>query len=103
MVRQNFIGSFIGNGLGSQTISKTAAYTVLPTDGTIFVNSTTAAFNLTAPAKLYAGHTVQVVKTDSSANAVTRVGTFSGVANPTLASQYSKARWTTDGTTLFDV
>lgn len=97
------IGSMSGPGLGSQTVAKTAAYTILPTDGTVFVDATLGATSVTLPVKQYAGHEVKVVKTDVSANAVTLVGTISGAVNPTLAAQYSKARFETSGSVWYNV
>jgi hypothetical protein len=97
------IGNILGPGLGSQIVSKTAAYTILPTDGTVFVDATSAAVSITLPAVKYAGHEVKVVKTDASANAVTLVGTISGATNPTLAAQYNKARFETSGTAWYNV
>lgn len=97
------VASVIGPGLGSQTSTKTSAYTLLPTDGTVFVDCTAGAVSITLPAQQYAGHTIEVVKIDSSANAVTLVGTISGAASPTLTSQYAKQRFETSGTAWFNV
>jgi hypothetical protein len=97
----NSVTSIIGPGLGSQTSTKTAAYTLLPTDGTVFVDATAGAVSITLPAQQYAGHAIEVVKIDSSANAVTLVGTISGAASPTLATQYAKQRFATSGTAWF--
>lgn len=95
------VASIIGPGLGSQTSTKTSAYTLLPTDGTVFVDCTAGAVSITLPAQQFAGHTIEVVKIDSSGNAVTLVGTISGSASPTLTSQYAKQRFVTSGTAWF--
>jgi hypothetical protein len=97
------VQKFTGPYLGSQATSTSAAYTILPTDGTVFVDASGGARSITLPTVQYAGHEVKVVKTDSSANAVTLVGTISGVSNPTLAAQYNHTRFETNATIWYNV
>lgn len=76
--------------------------TVLATDGLILCDCTAGALSVTWPTPLpQTKDWVTIVKKiDGSANAVTLVGTFDGVVNPTLAAQYkSKTVWS-DGTRL---
>lgn len=95
------IGAFNGPGLGSQASAQSAAYTLQPTDSIIYATAGSA-FTVTLPAKKYIGHNITVIKVDASANAVTLGGTISGVANPTLTTQYSFANFTTDGTNWYN-
>jgi hypothetical protein len=64
-------------------------YIVRGTDWLILADATAGAISIVFPdAARLDGLRVTVVKTDSSTNAVTLTGTFSGLTNPTLAAQY---------------
>lgn len=81
-------------------VAKTGNYTLLAEDDNalVTVDATSGAFNLTLPTLVVAdaGWSVTVVKIDSSANAVTLVGTVNGAVNPTLRSIYHSyvVKWT---------
>jgi hypothetical protein len=95
------IGSISGAWQQRLPISKTAAYTLLPTDRTVLANTTSAAFAVTLPAKSFAGekHTIKNIGT---ANTLTVTGTVDGTANPTLAS-LAKLTVESDGTNFWSV
>jgi hypothetical protein len=70
-------------------VAALSPYAVQSTDWLLLCDCTAGAITLTFPAAARVdGLFVTVVKTDASANAVTLSGTFAGVANPTIASQY---------------
>jgi hypothetical protein len=63
----------------------------------ISCNASGGAFNVTLPTAT-AGVRVTVKKTDSSANAITLIGTVDGGANPTLNYQWQSVELVADGT-----
>lgn len=66
-----------------------AATTATVNDGTILVDATAGATSITLPAaSTVMNMTVTIIKSDASGNAVTLVGTVSGVVNPTIAGRY---------------
>lgn len=93
------ITSMTGNWQPESNIqSKTAAYTILPTDRTIFASTTSASFAVTLPATSYAGQK-HTIKNTGTANTLTITGTVDGSANPTLTTllfmtvEYDGAAW----------
>jgi hypothetical protein len=78
-------------------VSKTANYTALAFD-LVLCNATGGAFNVTLPASPAVGAIVAIKKTDSSANAVTIIGTVDGTTNPTFVSQWHGTELVYDGT-----
>lgn len=90
---------YLSGGAVFGTVSKTASYTLTANDFTVNGNATGGAFNLTLPAAAsHAGRYYTMIKSDASANAVTIIGTVSGVVNPTLAAQYNSVTVYSDGT-----
>ena len=89
--------------------AKTTAYTIIATDqnAIILADATAAAFTLTltAAATLGARFRFTVIKTDSSANAVTIDGnaaeTINGATTQTLSRQYQSATFVCNGTTWY--
>ena len=84
----------------------TTTYSVGTSDEIILANATSAAFTVTLPAaNAQAGRKVLIIKTDSSANAVTvsRAGsdTIEGSTTKSLASQYNKIGLISDGTSTW--
>jgi hypothetical protein len=82
--------------------TETAAYTVLPTDGLLRGDCTSAAFTITLPAAPYLGETHTFKKIDASANALTISGNgkdIDGAATNVLSTQYAHARLTYNGAT----
>lgn len=83
---------------GEGTLSKSAAYTISAADYrngevTVFVDASTAAVNITLEASAsMVGKTVNVIKTDSSANAVTLIGNgttnINGANKLAVSAQY---------------
>jgi hypothetical protein len=95
------IGSISGSWQPESNIqSKTAAYTLLPTDRTILASTTAGSFAVALPAKSYAGEK-HTIKNTGTANTLTVTGTVDGAANPTLATlakmtiEYDGAAWWT--------
>lgn len=82
------------------SVNKTANYTVLAADMNKLItgDASGGAFNLTLPTLGASddGWGLWVIKTDSSTNAVTLVGTINGVSNLAITIQYSAVRvfWT---------
>jgi len=91
------IGALTGPGIfpSSQVATKTANYTLLVPDGTIFADATTAAFNLSLPTSAYVGQTHILEKIDNTNHVVTIVGTIDGVVNPVLTAkgQHKTIKW----------
>jgi hypothetical protein len=82
--------------------TKTAAYTLTAADDTVLASAGGGAFTLTLPTAVgIAGRTYTVVKTDSSANAVTLDGngaeTINGAATYALSTQYARVTVRSDG------
>lgn len=76
--------------------TKTTTYAMnSTTDYGILANATSGAFNLTPPLSTLSGIEVIIKKTDSSANAVTVVGTIDGATNYNLGTQYKYVRLVT--------
>jgi hypothetical protein len=66
-----------------------ASYAAAITDDTIDVDASGGAVSITLPAVAdFTGHHIRIRKNDSSANAVTIVGTVNGAVNPTLIFRY---------------
>jgi len=80
--------------------TKTSAYTINgSTDNYIRADATSVAFSVTLPtASSFTGFEYIVKKIDSSANAVTVVGTIDGATNYSLPSQYKFLRVRSNGT-----
>lgn len=78
--------------------SKTAAYTLLPTDRTVLASTTAGSFAVALPANAYAGQK-HTIKNTGTANTLTVTGTVDGTANPTLATlakitvEYDGTHW----------
>jgi hypothetical protein len=74
------------------SLNKTTNYSIVLADqgNLITADATGGAFNLTLPTLAAAddGWSIALQKTDSSANAVTVIGTINGVSNYVLANQY---------------
>lgn len=88
-----------GLTLPTRTLVKTAAYTMVPGDGTVLADATTGAFDVTLPGHL-TGRMVRVVKVDDSANAVTVLpgsGLLAGGASDVLGAQWLGATYQSDG------
>lgn len=85
-------------------ISRTAlsGTTVTATDFLILADASGGAFTVTfpLPAQMQFAY-VTVKRLNSGANAVTLGGTFDGVVNPTLASQYSAKTVFSDGSAWY--
>lgn len=89
-----------GLTLPTRTLAKTAAYTMVPGDGTVLADGSGGAFNVTLPPHLN-GRLVRVEKVDPSANLVTVLpgsGTVAGGANDQLEAQWHGATYQSDGT-----
>lgn len=86
----------------ASTRSVTTSTTVLNTDGMILCDTTAGAISVTWPTPLPATEdwVVTIFRVNAGANAVTIVGTVSGVVNPTLAAQYRSITIWSTGTTL---
>lgn len=71
-------GTIAGTGTVKSAVAKTAAYTITATDDVIFADGTTTAFTTTLPTAVgRQGQQYQIVKVDSSANAITVATTSS--------------------------
>lgn len=72
--------------------TKTGNYTVLAADMNkrLLGDASGGAFNITLPTLAAAddGWSIWIIKSDSSTNALTIVGTVNGAANPTISKQY---------------
>lgn len=80
------IGSISGAWQPESNIqSKTAAYTLLPTDRTVLASTTAGSFAVTLPATAYVGQK-HSIKNTGTANTLTVTGTVDGSANPTLTT-----------------
>jgi len=92
------------DGIGGGNVqTKTAAYTILSTDGLILADATTASFNLTAPA-VSAGRIFTVKKIDPTVNVVTVLpasGLIDGAANVAIGTQWSARTFISNGTDWF--
>lgn len=53
-----------------------------------YCDATTGGFNITLPSTTTPGYLFTIIKVDSSANAITIIGTVKGIVNPTLTTQY---------------
>ena len=76
---------------------------VVLTDGMIRCDCTAGPISVTWPTPLARTEdwVVTILKSDASGNAVTIVGTVSGVVNPTLTARYKAMTIWSDGTTLW--
>lgn len=86
----------------SLTASKTGAYSATSADDLIPCNATGGAFTVTLPAAASnAGMVLEIIKTDSSSNAVTVDGnsseTINGALTVNLTTQYDRVRIICDG------
>lgn len=87
-------------GLIVSVATKTAAYTLATTDFVVECDATSAAFTVTLPASPKKGQMYDIVKIDSSANAVTINGNgklINGASTVSLASQYAVYRLVYNG------
>jgi hypothetical protein len=91
----------LGSSLQWNRVAKTAAYTMVATDMAVDADGTGGAFTVTLPAANLSGQVVHVMKTDSSANAITisRAGTdtINGASTVSLAAQYNSRTLLSDG------
>ena len=90
-------------GLRVATLVKSAAYTLTASDYIVLANASGGAFTLTLPAAAsHTGRVYRIIKTDSSANAVTVDGngseTISGALTLVIGVQYSGYEIACDGT-----
>jgi hypothetical protein len=86
--------------------SITGNTTVQASDDIISANATGGVIQVTLPSAsvLFQGtltKLIKVMKSDSSANAVTIIGTVNGIVNPSLAAQYQAYDIWTDGTNYY--
>lgn len=84
-VQQQQQGLFVPRVLTAEL----SPYAVVGTDDTLVADATDGAIVVTLPdAARVNGQRLTVLKSDSSAHAITISGTVSGVANPSLVAQY---------------
>ncbi len=82
-------------GIGKREVTKTANYTLTDNDVKCFADATSGAITITLPAFPYLRKEYEVIKIDSSANAVTISGNgnnVNGLASQSLISQYDSVR-----------
>lgn len=89
------------------SITKTTNYTILVTDlgKRLIADATGGAFNLTLPTLGTSddGWSIWILKSDSTTNAITAVGTVNGVVNPTISKQYQAQLVLWSGTAWYSV
>jgi len=97
---ENFLWAIVHESFREKFATKTAAYTITAKDKYIYANASGGAFNVTLPTadNGLRGQEFCIKKIDSSANAVTVVGSIEG-GNVTLSAQYNYVRVTCDGGT----
>lgn len=82
--------------------SVTTAYSVPAHVGVVFVDATAGAVTVTLPlAADWGGRNILVMKTDASGNAVTVGAGTDTVSTTSLAGQYDKASYVSNGITLW--
>lgn len=89
-------------GTGGNVQAPTSAVTLTIDSNLVVANATSAAFSVTLPpANVLQGQTIEVIKKDISANAVTVVvqggNTINGFSSHTLAAQHKYGRYRSDG------
>lgn len=94
--------------LGGTVASKTTTYTATDADGVILCNATSAAFTVTLPTAVgRTGKRYSLIKTDSSANAITvdpsGAETINGDTTVSLATQYATLAIVSNGTNWIKV
>lgn len=92
----------------SQTVTKTADYTILGTESdgetNILVDASSNDVSITLPsASVLSNRFTNITRIDDSNNDVTIVGTVSGTTNPIIGYQYSSGRIVSDGTNYYFV
>lgn len=101
------IDSLLKIGIDTITSVQTSNYTIVDADrNKVFLaNATGGAFNITLPSAAVVGDgfNVTIKKTDSSANAVTIVGTIDGVSNYSLDIENDAVHLVCDGSVFFVV
>jgi hypothetical protein len=96
----------IGNLGGAVTkVSISASYnisTALPgiRNVQVYCDASAGAFSVTLPSAS-AIDFIEIIKIDSSANAITIIGTVNGVSNPTIATQYGRMEIISNNTTIY--
>jgi hypothetical protein len=104
VVKNNALVTIATGAAGDLVVqNKTAAYTVLSTDGVVLGDASGGAFTFTLPtAASISGRLITLMKTDSSANRITIDGngseTINGDTTRILGAQYSFLRLVSDGT-----
>ncbi len=99
--------TYVANKLKQKSVlTKTATYTVLPTDEIFLCNATSGAVTLNLPsAALLSGKEYEIKKIDSSGNTVIIEGygseTIDGATNKTLSSQYASVKIVSDGSNWY--
>ena len=88
--------------LRRKVVSVTADYTMLADDEIVLADAASGAISVTLPSA-GDGKEVVVKKVDSSANAVTVVGTIDGVANLDLSNQWDFVRVVSSGGNWYKV
>jgi len=95
---------FYPHGIETQSVSKTAAYTITAFDDFMVCDATTAAFTVTLPpiANVIEGKEYNIKKIDSSTNIVTVAGdgaeTIDGAATVAIGTQYESITIKKSGT-----
>ena len=95
-------GTFKSNGIISNIVTKTSAYTILTSDEIITADATSALFTITLPTAVgVTGQTYTIKRINSGSNAVT-VGTTSsqtidGITTYALSAQYKYVKVVSDG------
>jgi hypothetical protein len=98
----NTSGTFKSNGLISNIVSKTSAYSALTSDEIVIVDAITSAFTITLPTAVgVTGQIYTIKRINSGGNAVT-VGTTSlqtidGATTYALSAQYKYLKVASDG------
>lgn len=91
---QDFTAVTSTSGIKSNVKSKTSAYTLTTTDEFISASASSAALTITLPSATGSGQKYLILKSDSSANAVTLAAagtdTIEGSATKVISSQYGK-------------
>jgi hypothetical protein len=93
----------LGTGPRVAVTTQTGTYAILPADGLVSLDATSAAFTATLPsASTNPGMVVRVIKVDVSANAATIATvssqTINGAATLSLAAQWDGKTLVSDGT-----
>jgi hypothetical protein len=91
----------VAGGLSVNVVTKTSAYTMTGSDYTVLANAASGPFTVTLPSASNRGQKVMVIKTDSSANAVTVGSANSDAINTvpsiTLTAEFAEINLIADG------